>query len=178
MKHKLLTLIAVAMAGAAGCGIAFSHDGEPPNHGHFVNAKGKEIGWVTATQTAQGVLLHLEVKGVSKGWHGIHLHAAGKCEGPDFKSAGGHFNPMGTQHGYEQAQGPHIGDLPNFYVGSNKQAKVEIFAAHTSLTAGAHNSLIDADGTALVIHAKADDYKSQPSGDSGDREACAVLPKN
>lgn len=182
MKKQLFALGLVAVIGTWLCGVGFSHEhgddhSDSHPHIHFVNAKGKDAGWVDVTETAQGVLIHVEAKGLKKGWHGIHLHAAGICECPDFKSAGGHFNPMGTQHGFESGQGPHIGDLPNIWVNSKGEAKAEIFAAHTTLKAGAKHSLADADGTALVIHEKADDYSSQPSGDSGDRVACAALPR-
>jgi Cu-Zn family superoxide dismutase len=102
--------------------------------------------------------------------HGIHLHAIGRCEGPDFKSAGGHWNPAGHQHGRDNPMGAHLGDLPNFDVAGQTVASLTLPVG--GITAA---DLADADGTALVIHADPDDYKTDPSGNSGARIACAVL---
>ena len=177
MNRKFLTMGLLAATAVTLCGVGFSNEAKD-GHVHFHNAKGKEAGFVKFTQVAEGILVHAELKGLKKGWHGFHLHAVGKCEGPGFTTAGGHFNPLATSHGYHAAAGPHIGDLPNIYVGSNGQAMVEAFVAHATLKAGEKSSLSDADGTAIVVHAKADDYTSQPSGDAGDRVACAVVPKS
>ncbi len=108
------------------------------------------------------------------GDHGIHLHEKGLCDGPKFESAGAHWNPAGKKHGRDNPAGAHLGDLANLVVAANGTASVSIPVDDVMMKSGA-NMLADADGTALVIHAKADDYKTDPSGDSGDRIACAVL---
>ena len=136
------------------------------------DGKGKAVGTAQLTQTPHGVLIAVDLHGLKAGVHAIHLHAVGKCEGPDFKSAGGHFNPANKQHGFMTPEGPHAGDMPNIDVPANGKLKAELLAADATL-----DSLLDADGAALVVHAKADDYKSQPAGDAGDRVACGVIEK-
>lgn len=138
----------------------------------LADGSGKDVGTATLTQTAHGVLISVDLHGLTPGAHAIHLHETGKCEGPAFKSAGGHFNPHKKQHGFMDAKGPHAGDLPNLDVASDGTAKAEFIAHDASL-----KTLQDADGSALVVHAKADDYKSQPAGDAGDRVACGVIGK-
>jgi superoxide dismutase, Cu-Zn family len=118
------------------------------------------------------VLIAVDLHDLKPGTHAIHLHETGKCEGPAFKTAGGHFNPAKKQHGFMTAEGPHAGDLPNIDVGADGKAKAEFIAGDATLA-----DLQDADGSALVIHAKNDDYKSQPAGDAGDRVACGVIAK-
>lgn len=149
--------------------------------GTLVDGTGKQIGTVQLVQTAGGVAVMVSVTGVGAlvpGDHGIHFHAVGTCDGPDFTSAGGHFNPTNKQHGVDNPNGPHAGDLPNFTVGPSTASQGGYtFTATTSmitLTPGA-TSIFDADGTALVIHAGMDDEKTDPAGNSGARVACAVL---
>jgi Cu-Zn family superoxide dismutase len=132
----------------------------------LVNAAGVPVGAVQAEQRAGGSYLRIAAWGLTPGEHGLHLHAVGRCDGPAFQSAGGHWNPAARQHGHLNPQGAHLGDLPNLTISSNGRGALNF------LVAGA---LSDADGTALVIHAKPDDYKTDPSGNSGDRIACAVL---
>jgi len=105
----------------------------------------------------------------------IHFHETGKCE-PPFESAGGHFNPGKKAHGVLDLGGSHAGDLPNVVVPAGGKLEFELFVPGLTLAAGP-SSVLDADGTALVIHAKADDYRTQPAGDSGDRIACGVIPR-
>ncbi|HUJ26987.1 MAG TPA: superoxide dismutase family protein [Myxococcales bacterium] len=138
----------------------------------LADGAGKPVGTAKLTQTAHGVLIAVELHDMKPGSHAIHLHETGKCEGPAFKSAGGHFNPAKKQHGFMTAEGPHAGDLPNIEVGPEGHARAEFIAADATMDA-----LQDADGSALVIHAKQDDYKSQPAGDAGDRVACGVISK-
>ena len=136
------------------------------------DGKGKEVGTAQLTQTPHGVLIAVDLHGLKAGVHAIHLHEVGKCEGPDFKSAGGHFNPAKKSHGFMVAEGPHAGDMPNVDVPKDGKLKAELIAPDATL-----DTLLDADGAALVVHAKADDYKSQPAGDAGDRVACGVIEK-
>jgi Cu-Zn family superoxide dismutase len=140
------------------------------------SAKGHKVGTVKLTQTPHGVLLQGDLTHFGAGVHAIHLHSVGKCEGPKFTSAGGHFNPASKQHGYLSAEGEHAGDLPNLVVPASGTLHFELIAPDVSLEPGP-NSLLDADGSAIVVHAKRDDYKSQPAGDAGDRVACGVVKK-
>lgn len=174
MRKKLVSALVLATAGAflANAGFSKCHCDHKVE---FKNGQGQDVGFAKLEETSQGILIRAELQNLPEGWHGFHLHTTGKCDGPDFATAGGHYNPMGTHHGYEDPQGPHIGDLPNIYVGPDGKAKLEVFAAHVSLMPEGKNNLLDEDGTALVIHAKPDDYHSQPAGEAGARLACGVL---
>ena len=134
---------------------------------------GKAIGDVDLTQTPGGVLLRVSVKGLAPGEHAFHIHAVGKCEAP-FDSAGGHFNPGSHKHGIVAGPG-HAGDMPNLHVPQSGDLMVEVLNTAITLEKGKPNSVFDADGSALVIHAKADDYRSDPAGNAGDRIACGVV---
>ncbi|MBS0523429.1 MAG: superoxide dismutase family protein [Proteobacteria bacterium] len=162
----------IAVLGIA-CTVAIS--------GHAETAKallrdktGKDVGTVDLVQTPHGVLLKLSVKGIPAGEHAFHVHAVGKCE-PPFTSAGGHFNPGGRKHGMEAADGPHAGDMPNLHVPPSGELAVEVVNPAISLVRGQPNSVFDADGSAAIIHAGADDYKTDPAGNAGDRIACGVI---
>ncbi|HEX9325127.1 MAG TPA: superoxide dismutase family protein [Reyranella sp.] len=137
------------------------------------DASGKEVGKATLTVTPSGVLVRLDLTAVPPGDHAFHIHAVGKCEPPDFKSAGPHFNPDETKHGLMNPEGPHAGDMPNLHVPAEGKLQVEILDPAVTLSAEA--ALLDADGAALVIHAAADDYKTDPAGNAGDRIACGVI---
>lgn len=174
MRKKLVAALVIATAGAFLANAGFTKC-VCQHKSKFINAEGKEVGFVQLRETPQGVIVHAELEGLPEGWHGFHLHTTGKCDPPDFTSAGGHYNPLDHAHGMEAPQGPHLGDLPNIWVNKDGKAKVEVFAAHVSLQKDAKNTLMDADGTAIVVHAQPDDYESQPAGDAGSRIACAVV---
>ncbi len=136
---------------------------------------GKAIGTLSLTETPQGVLLRGELTQLLPGLHGFHVHAVGKCE-PPFTSAGGHLNPENKKHGFHDPVGSNAGDLPNLHVSSGGRGVVDALAAGLTLSGGS-KGLLDEDGAAVVIHAKADDYKTDPAGDSGDRIVCGIINK-
>ena len=142
-----------------------------------LNSSGFEIGTVTIEDEDDGVELELDLTSIPEGPHAIHFHEVGRCDGPDFTSAGGHYNPSGVNHGFEASDpNPHAGDMRNFDAPQSGVVKTEIDNERVSLSARAGFApLMDSDGTALIIHAGADDYESQPSGDAGGRIACAVI---
>lgn len=139
------------------------------------DGQGKAVGTVMIWDQGTGVVLDLRLHDLTPGEHAIHFHQVPKCESPDFKSAGGHFNPEAKKHGFDSPDGHHAGDIKNFTVGANGKAKVHLLNSDATLKDGAHSLLTN--GAAVVIHAKADDYKTDPSGNSGDRIACGVITK-
>jgi superoxide dismutase, Cu-Zn family len=138
------------------------------------SADGKDVGSAELTQTPAGVLIKLSVKGLPAGEHAFHVHDVGKCE-PPFTSAGGHFNPGGKKHGMMAAEGHHAGDMPNLHIPTSGEIVVEILNTAVTLEKGKPNSAFGPDGTALIIHAGKDDYKTDPAGDAGGRIACGVI---
>lgn len=144
------------------------------NHEKFkaklLGAGGENHGLVELLSTPNGVLLDAKLKGISEGSHGFHIHSVGKCE-PPFKTAGGHFNPTNAEHGIP-VSGGHAGDMPNIHVPSSGKLRVEILNTKVSLKKGTSN---DISGVSIIIHAKDDDYQSQPSGAAGSRIACGVI---
>lgn len=138
------------------------------------NADGDQVGTATLTEGEDGVEIRLEAKDLKPGKHGFHIHETGTCEAPDFKSAGGHFNPEDKAHGVDNPQGSHVGDLPNLEIGSDGKGELTATAKGATLEEG-KNSLLKEGGTALVIHAEPDDMKTDPAGDAGDRVACGVI---
>ena len=157
----------------AGCLVSLAAEAQTAKAA-LKDQSGKDVGQVQLLQTPHGVLLKLSVKGVPPGDHAFHVHAVGKCE-PPFTSAGGHFNPASKKHGMQAAEGQHAGDMPNLYIPPNGELVVEIANPMISLVKGQPNTVFDADGSAIIIHAGADDYKTDPAGNAGDRIACGVI---
>jgi Cu-Zn family superoxide dismutase len=170
MRRVVIVVLSSLLAGCAGMQPA----GDNTAMAELRNTSGANVGTATFTQVGNVVRIVLEAKGLTPGLHGVHIHAVGKCDSPDFTSAGAHFNPAGRAHGVRNPNGPHAGDLPNVYVPESGNLRVDLLATHVALQPGA-NSLLDADGSALVLHAFADDYVTDPSGGSGARVACGVI---
>jgi superoxide dismutase, Cu-Zn family len=145
-------------------------------HADIVNVTGQKIGTANLSAASGGVRIDVDVTQLSPGTHGIHIHAVGKCEGPDFKTAGGHFNPAGKKHGKDNPEGPHNGDLLNLEVGADGHGTASLLDANVTLGDGP-TSLFQPGGTAIVIHIAADDYKTDPAGNSGARIACGPIQK-
>jgi Cu-Zn family superoxide dismutase len=176
MKYKTLFVAAVSSAT-----IFFSLSSSAKTVVEMKDAQGKSVGTITLKESrmgAKGVGLDLNLHDLPPGTHGIHFHQNAKCDGPDFKSAGPHFNPDSKKHGLENPDGHHAGDMMNLTVDAKGKAKLKLTDADVGLGAGTDShSLFSNGGTALVIHAKADDMKTDPSGNSGDRIACGVITK-
>jgi Cu-Zn family superoxide dismutase len=169
----------VAVALVVGC----SHHGTPDTEGPgprsiasgtFHNAAGERVGLATLGDSAGTLRLGISASQLSPGPHGLHFHAQGTCAPPDFASAGAHFNPDQRKHGRLNPDGPHLGDLPNLIVGDDGSADTS-FAVSGVLADPGPRTLLQPGGAAVVIHAAADDERTDPSGNSGDRVACAVL---
>lgn len=166
---------ALAFVGLAGCTTL----GELPTQrvatAVLRQANGTPAGTAAITAAGDKLTLSIAVIGLAEGAHGMHLHMVGACDAPAFTTAGSHLNPAGHQHGTLNPAGSHLGDLPNLAVGKRGTGTLRIALAGTR--AEAESAIFDADGTALVIHAAADDYKTDPSGNSGTRIACGTLKR-
>lgn len=140
----------------------------------LIGPDGSARGSATISQTPHGLQLVVDAVGVPAGVHGLHIHAVGKCDGPEFTTAGSHWNPTAAKHGKDAQGGPHWGDVPNITTGADGKGRI-VADIHGAKLMGGKHPLLDADGAAVVIHATADDYKTDPSGNSGGRIACGVF---
>ena len=172
---RRLVLIGVAIW-LAGCASSMTEK-EPLSAGAALKDKdGKDVGAATLIETPDGVRIAVTGYRLPPGTHGLHLHAVGMCTPPDFTSAGGHFNPGSKQHGRLNPAGAHAGDLPNLQVAESGEAGIDVTTKAVTLSPGP-SSLLGEKGTSIVIHAAADDEKTDPTGNSGARIACGVITK-
>lgn len=142
----------------------------------MIDPDGNRIGTAELVETPNyGVLIRLDVGSLEPGEHAFHIHETGQCSAPDFSSAGGHYAPRGRSHGLHHPHGKHAGDMANLHVPESGHVRTERLATHVTLLEGATGSLFDDDGSALVIHAGGDDYRSQPAGAGGPKVACGVI---
>lgn len=172
MKARILLVVSALLLLAAAPPLL----AQKTAHAKLIDSHGRSVGTATLIQTAQGVRIDLRLFHLPPGVHALHIHAVGKCTPPDFASAGPHFNPFGKKHGFKNPEGPHAGDLPNFTVAATGSAQTSVLAKEVTLGSGP-NSLFHPGGTSLVIHAGADDYKTDPAGNAGPRIACGVIHK-
>lgn len=178
MKKASWLAVGVCVAAVLGC----TSPASGPSAGakaDLLNGKGEKVGSATLTQEGSGVRIRVDLWNLPPGTHAMHIHAVGQCHdgAQGFKAAGGHFNPFGKKHGRNNPEGPHAGDLPNFDVGADGKAFVDVSAPLVTLEEGASNSLFHPGGTCIVVHAKPDDHVTDPAGNAGDRIACGVITK-
>ena len=175
MRHVLAAALPFAIVACAGPPIE-----EPPLPSAQIagaelrDAAGTRRGQADFTQLENGVRVNIRVTGLQPGAHGAHIHETGACVPPDFQSAGGHWNPYGREHGRANPQGQHMGDMPNLIVGQDGTGTLQLEIEGARITGGAA-AMLDGDGAAIVIHAGADDYRTDPAGDAGGRIACGEI---
>jgi superoxide dismutase, Cu-Zn family len=177
MRTTRYAVLAVALL-LTGCAGAMSStpSGGTTATAELRDANNQVVGQATFIEVSGGVRIVLEARGLPAGDKGVHLHTVGKCEPPQFTSAGAHFNPQNKQHGTLNPSGPHAGDLPNITIAANGTGRLETFTERVTLGSGP-SSLFDDDGTAIVVHAAPDDFQTDPTGNSGARIACGVVAK-
>jgi len=175
MRGLTVLLAALLLSGCAGMMQSSTTDNTAA--AEVKDAAGRTVGTANLTQLGSAVRIVMEVRGLPVGVKAVHIHEVGKCEGPSFNSAGGHFNPGGRQHGALNPQGSHAGDMPNLTVAADGTGRLETTTEQISLVTGP-TALSDADGSALVIHAAPDDFRTDPTGNSGARIACGVITKS
>jgi len=151
---------------------------QPVANAGIVDPNGRVIGLATFRESRLGVRIEVKVQDLPPGKHGVHVHAAGKCDGPDFMTAAGHFNPAAKKHGLPGSVAAHAGDMPNLEVAADGKGQMLFFSPHLSLNRAASNGLAFGAGTAVVIHANPDDEHTDPSGNSGGRIACGIVRMN
>ena len=181
MKTRVTLAVAI---GLIGFGTSLVHGQSPTGttgtspaalaSASLVDTQGRGIGQAYLQQTPQGVLLKLELNKATPGIHALHVHDTGRCDRPSFESTGGHFNPGNREHGFLNPRGPHAGDLPNLAVPSSTELSVEYFLADVTIDPGPR-SLVDGNGSAIVIHTGKDDYSTDPAGAAGARLACGAI---
>ena len=176
MRSPSAAFLGLALLGAAACSESNDPDIAARATAVIRDAAGAQVGSATITEDENAnVVVSISVTGMTAGQHGVHLHMTGACDGAGaFSSAGAHYNPFSKEHGLENANGAHAGDMPNIPVGSNGAGTLTYTNPRVRLTSGA-NSLLDADGSAIVVHAGTDDQVTDPQGNSGARIACGVL---
>lgn len=175
MRNLPLSIVMLSLA-TTGCASLGQVPDTRLGEAKLVLANGLPAGRAILTAAGDQVSLSVAATGISAGGHGMHLHATGKCEAPAFTSAGAHLNPAGHQHGTENPKGSHLGDLPNLVADQNGVAALTVKLPASRAEAEA--ALFDGDGTAIVIHVTADDYRTDPTGNSGARIACGVLTRD
>lgn len=177
-KMTIATMSAALSAALGACAEDAGRMGSPTANARgatamLMTASGAPVGRAMATEVTGGLRVTIDATGMPAGTHGAHVHTTGRCDAPDFMTAGGHWNPTGAHHGSMNPAGPHQGDLPNLIIGADGRGTVGV-----TVPGGTIDGLLDADGSAMVIHAAADDLMTDPSGNSGARIACGVFRAN
>lgn len=170
---RFLSFLPIAALGATAC------TSVPPSPQRasavLTDASGRVVARADLRQASHALAVHVEAAGLAAGTYGMHLHAVGRCEPPTFASAGSHWNPTAHQHGRDNPAGMHLGDLPNLVVGADGRGVIDFQVPSATLSGAGPAALLDADGAAIVVHAQADDYRTDPSGNSGTRIACGIV---
>ncbi|WP_150291894.1 superoxide dismutase family protein [Sphingobium estronivorans] len=180
MKNFAIAMALPLAALASACATPAASSAEPASrtapmaHATLLAGDGAARGTAMVTEAADGLHVMVKAQGLTPGMHAVHIHATGACTGPDFTSAGGHWNPTSHKHGKDNPQGMHMGDMPNMIAGADGAGELEYVIPGGAIRGGA-TPLLDSDGAAVVIHAQADDYKTDPAGNAGGRVACGVL---